>query len=587
MSAKPRDYLRLANQYAARILKGAQPAAPEVVLACRRWEADKVAKRWRFDRAAAERVCRFIELLPHIKGKWVRDNLTIKLGGWQCFITVNLFGWVHKKTGLRRFRTAYLELGRKNGKTTYAAAIGLYLLTADGEPGAEVYCAAKTNDQAREVFDVARQMLIKSGADKRLACKVEMKFIWGPDKLSKFKPVASESDALDGSNPHGIITDELHAHKTPDVYNALDQGTGARDQSLHLSITTAGNNRAGICWSIRTKTIGVLEGRIRDDSHFGIIYRALEQDDTSLLSTWRKANPNLGQSITLDNFKTARRKALDTPSLYSAWLTKRLNIWTGSADPWLKPGKWEAATRKISPHDYIGKEGWRAVVGVDLSSIIDLSAIGLLFWRGNEVGVPVGDGKEFRPTVNEYRVFCQSYVPEERARERGDDGYLGFIERGECIATPGDVIDRRRIDRDIVRLSDITGAIQIGFDPWDSTHSIQGLQASGYNCVVIRHTVANLSPAMKELEAALLDGRLQHDGDSCLGWQIGAVTARVDERGNIYPRKEDRRNPRIRIDAAVAVILCFAQVLAGFAEPEGWQGGVLPHELYGDNREMA
>ena len=575
-----RNYVRIADAYADRVRSGKRVECQEIRQAVDRYLADRKSGKWEFRADRAQRVGRFLELLPHIKGKWVKTGELLKLAPWQCFIIANLFGFFNPKTGLRRYRSAYIEVGRKNGKTMFAAGIGLYMVSSDGEPGAEVYCGAKTGTQAREVFDAARAMLIRSGGAKALGCKIEMHVIRA-EGFAKFQPVASESEALDGKSPHCIITDELHAHKTPDVYNALDLGTGAREQPLHISITTAGQNRAGICWAIRSKTLRILSGTSTDETHFGVIYRALESDNTSDELTWRKANPNLGVSISLSNFKSARKKALDTPSLYAAWLNKRLNIWTGSAEPWLRPGVWaKAADPTLSPHDFIGVEGWRCVLGVDLSTRVDLSALALLFWRGNEVGVPVGDGDEFRSTLNEYAIFSHSFVPSERAAERLDDGYAGFIERGECTSTEGDVIDRRLIDRDLLDWYRNTGALQIGFDPYDATHSIQGLQAVGVNCVTVRHTVPNLSPAMKELEAALLGGRVHHTGDQCLEWQMGAVTARPDERGNLYPRKEDKRNPRLRIDAAIAVLLCFSQVLSGMIEPEYWKGGVLAHELY-------
>lgn len=280
------EYHERAVRYAQRVLLGEIVACTLTRLACERFLKDlaRTDWQWRFDEALATRACTFIEHLPHIKGQWARQRLKIALEDWQVFIVCNLFGWVDRDTGLRRFITCYLEVARKNAKSTLAAGIALYMLAADGEPGAEVYSAATTGDQARIVFDVARQMVLREADFVRGGIDPQRHGLYMPDDARKFEPLNAEGSTLDGLNPHCTIIDELHAHKRRDVYDVLDTARGARDQSLLASITTAGSDRAGICYEQRTYVCKVLDGTFTDERYFGVIYTIDDQPYTESLS---------------------------------------------------------------------------------------------------------------------------------------------------------------------------------------------------------------------------------------------------------------------------------------------------------------
>ncbi|MCZ8077540.1 MAG: terminase large subunit, partial [Paucibacter sp.] len=288
-------YVQRANEYTAAVLDGTRPAAKWELLACQR-QVDDLAREpsedwpWVFDPNTAARPCEFIELLPHIKGKWAREGRLLQLEAWQCFILTTVFGWVHRDTGLRRFREAYIEVPRKNAKSTLSSGVALFMLTADGEHGAEVYSAATTRDQARIVFDDAKQMAERT-PDLRTYCGVAIMqhAITVAATASKFAPLAAEGSTLDGLNVHFAVIDELHAHKTRAVYDVIDTARGAREQSLLWNITTGGTDRSGICYERRTHAAKVLARVLVDESLFGVIYTIDDKDDALDPASWPKA----------------------------------------------------------------------------------------------------------------------------------------------------------------------------------------------------------------------------------------------------------------------------------------------------------
>jgi len=326
-------YVEAAQRYMREVASGAVPACKWTKLAVDRQLQDlerPLSSDWPyvFDAERAERPCKFIELLPHIKGKWAREGRLIELEDWQCFIITTVFGWVHHATRLRRFKEGYVEVPRKNAKSTLSSGLALYMLSADGEQGAEVYSAATTRDQARIVFDDSKAMADRvSGLRAHLGVVVLQHSITVAATSSKYTPLAAEGSTLDGLNVHFAVIDELHAHKNRAVYDVIDTARGAREQSLLWNITTAGTDRSGICYERRTHTTKVLERVIDDPAIFGIIYTIDDTDDPFQPASWAKANPNWGKSVLEDDMVAAARKAEAMPSALANFLTKRLNVW--------------------------------------------------------------------------------------------------------------------------------------------------------------------------------------------------------------------------------------------------------------------
>lgn len=541
------DYSTRARGYAERVVAGAEIAGKLEILACERFLKDLIraetdeAWPYRYDEEQADRACAFIEQLPHIKGQWARQRLKIRLEDWQCFIVCNLFGWLRKENGLRRFLTGYLEVARKNAKSTLAAGIGLYMLAGDGEPGAEVYSAATTGDQARIVFDVARQMVLRDGAFAANGIEAQIRGIYVPSDARKFEPLNAEGSTLDGLNPHCTIVDELHAHKRRDVYDVLDTARGARDQALLLSITTAGSDRAGICYEQRTYIVKVLQGVFEDDSYFGIVYTIDDDDDWTDPAVWRKANPNYGVSVLVDDFERSAREAMNKPSALNNFLTKRLNVWVNADSAWMDMRAWDACgDTGIKLEDFDGEE---AIAALDLASKVDIAAKALLFQRASK-----------------YYAFLKYYLPEAAAEDGRNSQYSGWARQGLLTLTPGNVTDFDQIEVDLLEAASRYQLKEVPFDPFQATQLSSHMLAEGLPMVEMRPTVLNFSEPMKQLEALVLSKKFVHNGDPILAWMVSNVVCHRDVKDNIYPRKEREEN---KIDGVVALIMALGRAIAG------------------------
>lgn len=542
-------FFERAVRYAQRVIAGEIVACKLTRLACERFLKDlaRTDWQWRFDEALATRACTFIEHLPHIKGQWARQRLKITLEDWQVFIVCNLFGWVDKDTGLRRFITCYLEVARKNAKSTLAAGIALYMLAADGEPGAEVYSAATTGDQARIVFDVARQMVLREADFIRGGIDPQRHGLYMPEDARKFEPLNAEGSTLDGLNPHCTIIDELHAHKRRDVYDVLDTARGARDQSLLASITTAGSDRAGICYEQRTYVVKVLEGVFSDERYFGVIYTLDDQDDWTDPDVWPKANPNYGVSVLVEDFERSAREAMNKPSAQNNFLTKRLNVWVNADSAWMDMRAWDRCHNPALKLDDF--EGQDCIAAFDLASKVDIAARVLLFKRGKK-----------------YAAFGRYYLPEQAVDDGRNSQYSGWSRLGRLTVTDGNVVDYDRIETDLKEDAGRFRLTEVPYDPFQAMQFSQRMLAEGLPMVEMRATVLNFSEPMKELEKLVLEGNFEHDGDPVLTWMVSNVVCHRDAKDNIYPRKEREEN---KIDGVVALIMALGRHMAGHKqEPE-------------------
>lgn len=551
-------YFERAKGYAQRVVDGVESAGQLEKLACERFLRDLGRQGapgfpYVFDEKAGSRACRFFELLPHIKGEWARPvyidgRITyakIKLEDWQVFGDIQLFGWVHRETGLRRFRRSYEEVARKNAKSTRAAGRMLYMLTADGEPGSHCYSAATTGDQAREVFDTARNMALREDEFlARFGVSVGKHDVTVESTASSAKPLNAEGSTLDGLNVHFAVVDELHAHKTRALYDVLDSATGARSQPLICMITTAGTDRSGICYEQRDYTIKVLKGVVEDETWFGVIYTIDDGDQWHEPSVWRKANPNLGVSVKLDDMEAACRKALAMPSAQANFLTKRLNVWVNSDSAWMDMRAWDrCANRELTLEGLAHLPCW---VALDLASKVDVAAKLYVF----------------RDEANDTWYMVPKFYLPERAIEQGRNSqYDGWRRGGHLTVTPGEVIDFDLIEDDLRGDLRQLRVQEIPYDPWQATQLAGHMLEEGAPMVEFRQLVQNMSEAMKQFEALVLQGpgKFQHDGNPMMTWMVSNVVCHRDAKDNIYPRKERDEN---KIDGPVAGIMGIGRALA-------------------------
>lgn len=541
-----------ANKYARDVVSGRIDACKEVKQACKRHlddlkKSETRAFKYKFCRDTAEQVCEFVQLLPHTKGKWARERERIKLEPWQKFIFSCVFGWLHKKTGCRRFTEAYCEIPRKNGKSVIAAGVGLYMLCADGEFGAEVYCGATTEKQAWEVFRPAKLMLEKTPELTSFAgIEIMAKNISIPADGSRFEPLIGNPG--DGSSPSCAIIDEFHEHDAPDQYETMLTGMGAREQALMFIITTSGFNLAGPCYDKRRQVQQMLDGVMPNEEMFGIIYGIDVGDDWQDPAVLKKANPNFGVSVGADYLLKQQRDAIRYPSRTNAFLTKHLNVWVSARSTWLNMADWhKCGDIQLQLEQFYGKSCWLAV---DLASKTDICSLGFLFKDTLESG------------RTRWTYFTRSYLPEGALQRAGNNraAYETWVNSGHLTLMDGDEIDFNQIREDIKDLAAVLDITELPYDPWRATQLAHQLMSDGANVVEFRNTVQNMSPAMREWEAAITSGRFRHNADPVLTWMASNVVAKVDAKDNLYPRKERAEN---KIDGIIAGLMAMGRAVVG------------------------
>lgn len=518
-----------ADAYADDVIAGRVVAGRWVRLACERHKRDLEHGRERglyFDEMAARMGLAFFTVLRHSKGEWAGQ--VIKLEPWQQFYLWGLFGW-RRADGSRRFRTSYLEVARKNGKSTLMAGVGLYLVAADNEPGAEVYTAATKRDQARIIHQEAVRMVKQSPVLGR-ELKLVKDNIHSTKTFSKYEPVGRDSATLDGLNVHGGLVDELHAHPTGDLWDVLETATGSRRQPLMAAVTTAGHNRQSVCYQFHDYTEKILAGVLDDDAWHGMVF-TLDRTETGELEDWEneaswiKSNPNLGVSKKLDDMRDKAHKAKQMPARLNTFLQKELNIWTQASTRWIDPERWRLCN--LRPVVAAAMAGRPCYGGLDLSSTLDITA---LVW----VYTPV-DGGEIMD------AFCRFWIPEANVMKRVKRDrvpYDAWIRAGLITPTPGDVVDydfiREQIRQDLT-LFDVK---ELAYDPWNATEVSTKLEQEGAPMVEFRQGVVSMNPAMKALEVAIQKKTLNHGGNPVLTWMADNLVAASDPAGNLKPDKD-------------------------------------------------
>ncbi len=544
------DFQELADKYAADVLCGAIPACAWVRKAVQR-NVDDLARQddpswpYRYDQEKGARVCKFISSLPHVKGPLCGQ--LIKLEPWQVWILTTIFGWLSKATGLRRFRRVYLEMGRGNGKSALSSGVALYMLCADHEGGAEIYSAARTKEQAGIVFNDAKKMLRSEAAAKlriKLGLQVLEHSIAHSKSGSLFRALASENGALDGLATHFACLDELHAHSTRDVYDVMDTSTGKRPQSLVWSITTAGSNLSGICFETRDHVTKVLDGVFDEPTVFGIIYTIDATDAWDTEAAMRKANPNLGVSVYLDDLQQKLRKAKQSPSSQTSYKTKHLCMWCQTDSAWLDITKFmRCADTGLDEATFAGQV---CVVGVDLASKLDLLAYLRVY-------------PEMRDGKLHLTAFSTCWTPEARVESSPNASYRGWAASGKLQTCEGETNDYAIVADAIRADAKRTRLLEVAVDPYQAVSISNDLIREGLKVVEVQQMPKYLSPAMKELEAAIYDGRFHFDGDPILAWSMSNVVCHEDKNGNVFPLKARAEN---KIDPATALMTAVYRVIA-------------------------
>jgi phage terminase large subunit-like protein len=486
------------------------------------------------------RAIAFIESLRHTKGRWAGQPF--RLLPWQRERVIRpLFGTL-RPDGTRQYRTCYVELGRKNGKTTLAAAIALYLLCADGEARGEVYSAAGDRDQAALAYNEAVAL---AGATPALASRCRIvrsgKVIEYAETGGVYRAIPADAAGSHGYNASGIILDEAHVQPNRDLYDTLVTSVGARRQPLIFIITTAGWDRQSLCWELHEYARQVAAGVIDDPTFLPILYSAAEEDDWTDPAVWRQANPSLGETVSEEFLAEECARAQQMPEYQNTFRRLYLSQWVSQETRWMPMAAWDAAGAPpaVAP-------GQRCWVGLDLASTTDLAALVALF-RGD-------DGT--------YSVLPYLFAPEASARERGQRDrapYERWAAEGYLELTPGNVIDYGRIAARLDALLEAYDVVEVGYDPWNATQFIQPYADAGVVCTPVRQGYQSLSEPTKRLLALVLEGKMRHGGHPVLRWMADNVVVRTDENENVRPIKPSARQ---RIDGIVALIIALSRALA-------------------------
>lgn len=542
--------VKAAEDYAKRVIAGKIPACKWIILLCQKHlddldQAKSDGFPFYFDPAKAEKVAKFLQLLPHTKGKWAGKRELVKLEPWQLFSVCIPFGWIRKKDNTRRYRTILIFVPRKNGKSIIGGGIGLYMLTADGEFGAEVYSGATTEKQAWEVFRPAKLMVERTPALKEhFAVEVNASNICRLEDGSRFEPVIGKPG--DGSSPSCSIVDEYHEHKDSTLFDTMETGMGAREQPVMLVITTAGSSIGGPCHQLVRDSERMLEGVLKRDDLWSALYALDEGDDWTSEDVLIKANPNYGVSIAGDFLLARQRDAMQSASKQATFRTKHLNEWVGAKNAWLNMLRWRQCPERKTLAEL---EGRPCFIGLDLASKIDIAGNILLF-------PPVADDPL-------WHVHGRYYLPEARVIEELDgntDRYREFDALGLLTLTDGEVIDFEVIKEDLREFSGRFDVQQVAYDPWQATQLAQEMESEGVLMVEVRQTVQNISEPMKEVEALVLQKKLAHGDCPILTWMASNVVAKLDVKDNIYPNKE---RPENKIDGIVGLIMALSRAIAG------------------------
>lgn len=551
------DFAARANRYAEQVVAGEVDASKLTIMACRRQLGDLERAAlvvdtfpYYWDDDEANRICRFVERFPHVKGSWAKRRELIKLEDWQCFVLAVSHGWLCDGSGTRRFTVVYIEVPRKNAKTTVSAPVALDKMSADGEQGAEIVAAATKKDQATIVFSIAQSMVRKCEAFRtEFGVTSQAHTITCLETESVFKAIDARGSTQDGANLHFSLNDEVHAWKGRELYDVLETAMGSRDEPMMWNITTAGRDTSGICYELRSYLEKVLKGVIKDEHIFGIIYTIDKGDDIYAESTWRKANPNYGVSVQIRDMKDLAHKARNNPKARAAFRMKRLNIWTNAAEAYYDTEEWAACEDPSLRIENFHGEPCR--VGLDLASKRDINAKILLF--------ELDDGR--------LAMFPKFWLPEHAVINGACASYPGWVEDRWIQVNDGPVVDYDAIEASIIGDRQVDGErggpcdavnfdlLELGFDPHQAYHLVQHVQDEHVNCVEVRPTVLNFSEPMKEFDRMIADREIVHDGNPVMAWMMSNVVAVMDRKDNVYPRKQRVEN---KIDGPVAAIMVLA-----------------------------
>lgn len=518
-------------QYPVDVISGNVIAGKHIKKACERFFSLMDDDRYMFLEEKVDKVIRLYHHLRHFKGR--HSGKPFVLEPWQEWIIASIYGFYNKSDGSRLTQTVYIEVARKNGKTALAAGIGLNALINDDEDGAEVYFAANSKDQVKISAWPLCSNFAKAFDPKEKYLKVYRDTINFDKTISWLKVLAADSTKLDGPNPSTFILDEYHAAKSNSLKAVLESGQGTRDNPLEIIITTAGFDKLGPCYELRTTATEILNGLKEDDSFFMAIYSLDEKDDWKDEANWIKSNPNMDVTVKSSYLRKEVRKAMNTPSDEVNVKTKNLNMWCDSSDVWIPDDYILACSRKVDLDDFTTKDDCFA--GIDLSSTSDLTCVSFMIPK---------DGKFYFKTLY--------YLPEEALEtKKNKEQYSEWVRLGFLKLTPGNVVDYDYILDDILSVDKRLYIVKVGYDSWNATQFVINATDKGLPMEPVSQSIGNFNRPTKEMERVILFGNVVIDNNPITRFCFRNVVMKLDHNGNTKPSKEYRDK---KIDGVISMI---------------------------------
>lgn len=519
--------LEIAERYVSDVLDGRLPSCKMIQLACLRWRDDWKRDDLYYDEKCVDCFVAFSSQLKHFKGELAGQF--IKFEDWQIFIAANIFGWKRKATGKRRYTYADVFVPRKNGKTTFAAAVASFCLMLDGEAGAEVYAAAVDREQAKICFEASKELL-RGSIFERLIKMYTGSIVYGRT-ASSYKPLSKDSKNKDGLNPSCAVCDERHAWQNNEIYEVLKTGVGARTQPLIFSISTAGNDTSLPYYSDIQVLKDVMLGLKEKDNHFIMLYMPDDEDEWSDPLTWHKVNPNFGISLSAsymeNEFKEAQMKGGTT---LAAFCTKNLNMWVDAPAVWIND---DVVKANNADFDESLLEGEECYVGIDLASKTDISAVAFFFPR--------------------FKVLKYLFmIPEAKIEENEDRvDYRLWREQGYLKVCPGKVLDEDFFIGTLLLELDHYKVKCIAYDPWGMWNIIQKFGRYQEYLMEYQQSIRFMSVPTKHFESMVLKTELNFLNNPIIRWMMRNVVIYTDANANI---KLDKARSRNKIDGVVASV---------------------------------
>lgn len=537
-------------KYAYDVLNGKIVTGSKIRMAVDRFfdrieSADK--KGYRLNHSAGMHIIKFSsEFVYHSKGPKAGERFV--LSSFQEFTLYNVMAWEvqnDSKEWVRLTRTVYDKVARKNGKTALLAMMGLYFEACDNESAPEIYVGATKEAQAKVLWEQAYQFVFKSAALRSFGFKNTQREIRFPRNLGVFRFLGGDSKTLDGLNPSLSMCDEYHAHPNDGVREVLESAMGARKNPLMYIITTAGFNVNGVCANYEQVCVDILEGRKEDDSTWIMIHDLDKDDDWNDESNWYKANPNLGESISIDYLRNEYKKCKNQPSKIPNFKTKHLNLWVDAPEVWIPSEVWNKNKREFGV-EVFAKAG--SYSGLDLATTKDITAY-IILSEPNE-----NDERFIKPFFFMPKDTIDARATEDRVP------YRFWVDAGYIIATDGNVTDYQVVKEIVMNTSLPYGLITLEYDGWNASDITQQLDESGIDCAKFSQGIASISWPTKQFERAVYEGKLLHDGNPVLEWMLAGCTVYRDANDNIKVHKGKSTR---RVDGIVAAIMAFGGSLAG------------------------